>query len=66
MVVAGGKGTLAGPVVGAVIFTVLPEALRALASWQWQMLIYGILLIAALVFMPRGIVPTLSARFTRS
>jgi branched-chain amino acid transport system permease protein len=66
MVVAGGKGTLAGPVVGAVIFTVLPEALRALASWQWQMLIYGVLLIAALVFMPRGIVPTLSARFTRS
>jgi branched-chain amino acid transport system permease protein len=66
MVVAGGKGTLAGPVVGAVIFTVLPEALRALASWQWQMLIYGILLIAALFFMPRGIVPTLSARFTRS
>ena len=59
MVVAGGKGTLAGPVVGAVIFTVLPEALRALTSWQWQMLLYGVLLIAVLFFMPRGIVPTL-------
>src|SRR5207244_3489937 len=42
MVVAGGKGTLAGPVVGAVIFTALPEVLRALTSWQWQMLLYGI------------------------
>jgi ABC-type branched-subunit amino acid transport system permease subunit len=45
---------------------VLPEALRALASWQWQMLLYGLLLIAALFFMPRGIVPTLAARFSRS
>jgi branched-chain amino acid transport system permease protein len=59
MVVAGGKGTLAGPIVGAVIFTLLPEALRALTSWQWQMLLYGILLIAVLFFMPHGIVPAL-------
>src|SRR3989454_2353853 len=59
MVVAGGKGTLAGPIVGAVIFTALPEVLRALTSWQWQMLLYGVLLIAVLFFMPRGIVPTL-------
>ena len=61
MVVAGGKGTLAGPVVGAVLFTVLPEVLRAVASWQWQMLLYGILLIVVLFFMPRGIVPSLRA-----
>ena len=66
MVVAGGKGTLAGPVVGAVIFTVLPEVLRALTSWQWQMLLYGVLLIAVLFFMPRGIVPTLAARGRRA
>ena len=66
MVVAGGQGTLAGPVVGAVIFTVLPEALRALTSWQWQMLLYGVLLIAVLFFMPRGIVPTLLDRGGRA
>ena len=60
MVVAGGKGTLAGPVVGAIIFTLLPEALRAVTSWQWQMLLYGALLIAVLYFMPRGIVPVLA------
>ena len=59
MVVAGGKGTLAGPVVGAVLFTVLPEALRAATSWQWQMLLYGILLVAVLFFLPEGIVPAL-------
>ncbi len=59
MVVAGGKGTLAGPVVGAVLFTVLPEALRAATSWQWQMLLYGSLLVGVLFFMPEGIVPAL-------
>ena len=61
MVVAGGKGTLAGPIVGAVIFTILPEALREATSWQWQMLLYGVLLILTLLFLPRGIVPALTA-----
>ncbi len=59
MVVAGGKGTLAGPVVGAVLFTALPEALRAVTTWQWQMLLYGVLLILTVFFLPKGIVPTL-------
>lgn len=60
MVVAGGKGTLAGPVVGAVLFTVLPEALREATSWQWQMVLYGLLLILAIFFLPKGIVPTVA------
>jgi len=58
MVVAGGKGTLAGPLVGAVLFTILPEALRAATSWQWQMLAYGVILVVLVFFLPRGIVPT--------
>jgi branched-chain amino acid transport system permease protein len=66
MVVAGGKGTLAGPIVGAVLFTVLPEALRAAASWQWQMLLYGVLLVGVLFFMPEGIVPAARRRFRPS
>lgn len=60
MVVAGGKGTLAGPVVGALLFTALPEALREVTSWQWQMLAYGAILVLLVFFLPRGIVPTLS------
>jgi branched-chain amino acid transport system permease protein len=59
MVVAGGKGTLAGPLVGAVLFTTLPEALREATSWQWQMLAYGALLVLLVFFMPRGIVPAI-------
>jgi branched-chain amino acid transport system permease protein len=65
MVVAGGKGTLAGPIVGAVLFTALPEALRAATSWQWQMLLYGVLLVGILFFMPQGIVPSLQGRWPR-
>src|SRR5207247_1980463 len=61
MVVAGGKGTLAGPLVGALMFTVLPEALRAVVSWQWQMLAYGVLLVLLVVFLPRGVVPAITA-----
>jgi branched-chain amino acid transport system permease protein len=65
MVVAGGKGTLAGPVVGALLFTVLPEALREAMAWQWQMLAYGVLLVALVFFLPRGIVPALSRAWRR-
>jgi branched-chain amino acid transport system permease protein len=62
MVVAGGKGTLPGPIAGAVIFTALPEALRELVSWQWQMVAYGALLVLLVYFLPRGIVPTVLPR----
>ncbi len=62
MVVAGGKGTLAGPLVGALLFTVLPEALREATSWQWQMLAYGVILVLLVFFLPRGIVPALASR----
>jgi len=61
MVIAGGQGTLAGPVVGALLFTVLPEALREAVAWQWQMLAYGVVLVLFVFFLPRGIVPTLAA-----
>jgi branched-chain amino acid transport system permease protein len=66
MVVAGGKGTLAGPVVGALLFTGLPEVLREATSWQWQMLAYGVILIALVFFLPRGIVPTVAGWLRRA
>jgi len=54
MNVVGGMGTLDGPLVGAVIFTVLPETLRAFA--EYKEFLSGALLLAFLVFFPRGIV----------
>jgi branched-chain amino acid transport system permease protein len=58
MVIAGGQGTLVGPVIGALLFTALPEALREAMAWQWQMLAYGVVLVALVFFLPRGIVPS--------
>ena len=54
MVILGGKGTLIGPVLGAVIFTFLPELLREAA--HYRMVIFASILIVATLFMPRGII----------
>ncbi len=61
MVVTGGKGTLAGPVVGGLIFGILPEVLREVASPEVQWIIYGVFMIVIVFFLPDGIVPALSA-----
>lgn len=66
MVVTGGKGTLAGPVVGGIIFGLLPETLRAFQippEVQW--IIYGVLMILVVYFLPQGIVPALRDRWQR-
>ncbi len=58
MVVTGGKGTLAGPLVGGVIFGLLPETLRAMAiKPEVQWMIYGVLMVLVVYFLPEGIVP---------
>jgi branched-chain amino acid transport system permease protein len=58
MVVTGGKGTLAGPVVGGIIFGLLPEALRSLeVPPETQWVVYVILMILVVYFLPQGIVP---------
>lgn len=65
MVVAGGKGTLMGPVIGGLIFGLLPVALRPVMAPEAQWIVYGIVLIVILFVMPRGIVPGLSALLAR-
>jgi branched-chain amino acid transport system permease protein len=60
MVVTGGKGTLAGPVVGGIIFGLLPETLRAFEIGpEIQWVIYGVLMVLVVYFLPEGIVPAL-------
>jgi branched-chain amino acid transport system permease protein len=63
MVVTGGKGTLAGPVVGGLIFGLLPEGLRAAAiAPEAQWIVYGVLMVLVVYFLPRGIVPALQRK----
>jgi branched-chain amino acid transport system permease protein len=60
MVMTGGKGTLAGPVVGGLIFGLLPEGLRAMAiAPETQWIVYGVLMVLVVYFLPQGIVPAL-------
>jgi branched-chain amino acid transport system permease protein len=60
MVVSGGKGTLAGPIVGGALFGLMPEVLRAAAiKPEAQWILYGVLMILLVTFMPQGIVPSL-------
>jgi branched-chain amino acid transport system permease protein len=54
MVVIGGKGSLYGPVLGALLYTFLLEALRS--SGAWRMVVFAALLIACVVFLPGGLV----------
>lgn len=65
MVITGGKGTLAGPIVGGLIFGILPEVLRAFASPEIQWIIYGILMILVVYFLPAGIVPAVTQWWKR-
>ena len=54
MLVVGGRGTLSGPLIGAVIFTLLPELLRSIEGYQW--VAYGLILMVCVIYMPAGIV----------
>jgi branched-chain amino acid transport system permease protein len=63
MNVVGGMGTLAGPLVGAVIFTLMPEMLRTFA--EYKELLSGALLLGFLVFFPRGLVGIVGPALTR-
>jgi branched-chain amino acid transport system permease protein len=54
MVVLGGKGTVLGPVIGAFVFTFLPEYLRIAKGLRLP--IFGLILILGIVFLPKGII----------
>lgn len=54
MIVLGGVGTPMGPVIGAVLLTFLPELLHGFQ--EYAAVIYGLILLLVLRFMPGGIV----------
>ena len=57
MIVVGGLGTIPGVLLGVAILGLLPEVLRTTMRnlLVWQELVYGVILILAMMFMPRGL-----------
>jgi len=54
--IVGGTGTFYGPILGCVVLTILNEiVLRELGLEQTRPLIYGLILILSILFMPNGL-----------
>lgn len=62
MVLLGGKGTLWGPVVGAIVFHVIKEV-----TWTyflgWQYITLGVLIVVIIVYFQQGIVGWLAEKY---
>lgn len=63
MLAFGGIGTLFGPVLGAAVITVINELILDLG--QLRLLVYGALIIALFLWVPRGVIPTLGDMIRR-
>jgi branched-chain amino acid transport system permease protein len=52
MAIGGGQGTQAGPILGAILFTLIPEWLRVFGDAR--MAVYALIVIFIVIFMPKG------------
>ncbi|WP_398466370.1 branched-chain amino acid ABC transporter permease [Tardiphaga sp.] len=62
--ILGGVNSLAGPVVGAIFTTILPEALRF--SNQLREILMGMLVVAIVLYLPGGAMSVLKLRWPRA
>ncbi|GAA4256156.1 branched-chain amino acid ABC transporter permease [Azospirillum formosense] len=60
MVLLGGKGTLIGPLAGAVIVTVLEEYLREVQ--ELRLTLFGLIVMAIVLFLPNGLMGFIALR----
>jgi branched-chain amino acid transport system permease protein len=63
LVAVGGAGSVWGPMVGAAFLTGVPELISLEA--HSKVIAYGVVLLAVIVLMPRGLVPSLADRARR-
>lgn len=63
MSIVGGRGTVAGPVIGAILIIAIDEAsVSFLGASELNLAVTGLLLVVTLLFFPQGIVGTLRER----
>ncbi|MGY1712118.1 branched-chain amino acid ABC transporter permease [Geodermatophilus sp. SYSU D00758] len=63
MIIVGGSLSWAGAAIGALIFTWLPTVLQFVG--EWQLLVYGLLVTAAAVYVPGGILGLVQSGWRR-
>ena len=63
MLAFGGIGTLFGPILGAVTFTIIDELFVDLG--QLRVFVYGALVITLFLWIPRGVIPTVRSMLQR-
>jgi branched-chain amino acid transport system permease protein len=63
MIIVGGALSWAGAAIGAVIFTWLPTVLQFVG--EWQLLVYGVLVAIAAVYVPTGLLGLLQGGWRR-
>jgi branched-chain amino acid transport system permease protein len=63
MVVIGGMHSVWGALIGAALLTILPEFLRALKDFE--IFVYGSVLLLIMIFLPRGLIGGLEYLFNR-
>jgi branched-chain amino acid transport system permease protein len=56
MVVLGGMGGFAGPIVGAALVVFLPERFRSLGDARY--LVFGLVLVLVMILRPQGLIPS--------
>ncbi|KGK91379.1 amino acid ABC transporter [Desulfosporosinus sp. HMP52] len=59
--VLGGSDLVIGPIVGALILTLLPEVLRSASNYR--LMIYGALLVTMMAFRPQGLISEETVRY---
>ncbi len=62
--IIGGRGTLLGPTIGAALLTVAAELFRNVFA-EANLLIYGLLIVVVVLFVPRGLLGELERRIVR-
>jgi branched-chain amino acid transport system permease protein len=63
VLIVGGIGTVAGPIIGTLVFFGIPEMLRV--ARLYRLVILGLVIVAVVLFMPKGIAGVLRERLLR-
>ena len=64
MVVVGGMASTFGVVLGAALLTLLPQVLGGLQ--EYKMVLFGLILMLTMIFLPKGMVPSLVQLFEKN